>query len=175
MMKHLAIGFSFIFVLSAFMDKDQKKVEEYIAKAAFIYNFTKFIEWPESQKEGDFQIAILKDCPIKEPLEQIAANKRVNDRKINVLVLKTDELPATCHILFLPNTISTERLNEVLKFYSGKQTLIISEKKGMLTKGTGINFLIENQKIRFEINRKAMEKAQLSVSSQLLKLAKTVQ
>lgn len=175
MVHKLLIVFSLVFLLSGFEYVEQKKVEEYTAKAAFIYNFTKFIEWPENQSAGEFQIAVLKDCPIIAPLEQIAASKRVNERKISVSVLKSEELPGNCHILFIPSSIGSDRLTEVLKYYSGKQTLIITEKKGMLSKGSSINFLIEDQKIRFEINRKSIEKAQLNVSSQLLKLAKSVQ
>ena len=161
--------------LSSFDDLEQKKAEEYTAKAAFIYNFTKFIDWPDTQNSAEFHVAILKECPIKTALIEIAETKRVNDKRIDISVIHSEEYPSNCQILFIPNTISSAEIEAAVKFYSGRQTLIISEQHGMLNRGSGINFLIENHKIKFEINKKIIEKSHINISSQLLKLAKKVQ
>lgn len=164
-----------VFWLASAFGSEQKTAEEYSAKAAFIYNFTKFIEWSESPKSNEFTICVLKDSPIIEPLKQIASSKKVSEKKINVVVLKSENDTKDCSILFIPNTIPADKVSQIIKNFEEKNTLIICEKKGSLNRGAAINFILKDDKIKFEINRKSLDKANLKISSQLLKLAVKIQ
>jgi hypothetical protein len=142
-------------------------------KAVFMYNFTRYIDWPSEKKEGDFKIAILGNSPLTEELRTVASKKNVGAQKILIKNISslTDE---DFHIVFISAEKSAE-LGGVLNKYRDESTLVITDKKGLIQKGAGINFSIENGKLIFEINKGNIEKNGLKVSSQLLSLGKQVQ
>ncbi|TNE53939.1 MAG: YfiR family protein [Bacteroidetes bacterium] len=149
--------------------KSDEQVEEYTAKAAFVYHFTKFVHWPEYD-HPEFKITVFSESPIIEPLKKIAKNKYTQDKKIKVLV-GLENYSADCQVLFVPKDVSVSKVNEIVEFYSNKPTLIISERRGMLEQGVDINLLVRKNKIRFEINTQSLKTSGLNASSQLLKLA----
>lgn len=151
----------------------QSEVEEYAAKAAFIYNFTKFVEWEENalNSSSTFNIGVLGDSPIISPLQDLSSNKKINNKKINIIKYNNVNDIKNCHILFIPEGTSSEILRESSESSLVKNTLIITEKKGDLENGSAINFLIVNNKIKFEINLNSLNKNNIKASSQLLKLA----
>jgi len=156
------------FSFTSFRQKDQAK--EYNLKAAFIYNFTRYIEWKEAADQNEFIIGIIGSSPINDPLAEIVKTETVDNKKI---VVKQFSKPADitfCHILFISGK-SGFPLDDILAKITGKGTLIISEKDGYAEQGTGINFVIVNRKLKFEANVKAINAAGLTASSQLLKLA----
>ncbi len=161
---------SFLIFLTGFSQGFQSTADEYNLKAAFIYNFTRFIEWPVSGVGNNFIIGIVGDSPIDDPLAEIVATSTVNDKKIIITHFKKAEEISFCNILFIPKNSSIP-LETVLEKAASKGTLIVSEKEGCGKKGTAINFLIINSKLKFEANMKALNDAGLKVSSQLLKLA----
>jgi hypothetical protein len=158
-----------LFISSSF--RQDKENSEYKLKAVFIYNFTLYIEWDPSMKSDDFTIGVLGNSSIDGPLEEIARTKTCNGRKITIHHYNSpDELSQFfCQILFIPrNTNAT--LDAVLS-KTPKGTLTVSEKPGSAERGTAINFVIVDNKLRFESNPKAINSAGLKASSQLLKLA----
>jgi hypothetical protein len=159
------------FAVSAF--DIQSEVEEYQAKAAFIYNFTKFVEWEDNSlnKQPDFNIGVLGDSPIIKPLQELAGNKRINNKKINVIRYGSLNEIRNCLVLFIPDSTSPQVIKESTQSSNLKSTLIITERNGDLEYGAGINFLIVNNKIRFEINVNSLNRNNIKASSQLLKLA----
>lgn len=161
----LLLGYSF--------DLIQTEVEEYEAKAAFMYNFTKFVEWEDNSLNNTttFNICILGDSPIVEPLNELAANKKINNKKINIMKYRDADEITTCHILFIPENTSSENIKRSIQAVSVKNALIISEQKGDLDLGSAINFLIVNNKIKFEVNLNSLNRNNIKASSQLLKLA----
>jgi len=161
-------------IVVSFHSGSNKDIEEYNAKALFIYNFTKYIVWNDIDEKENFTIAVLKKCDIIEPLKQIAASKRIQNKKINISILKDDQQEVDCQILFLPEFINLENYINILKKINRKNVLIISENKKLFQRGTGINFLLIEDKIKFEINLTSIENAELKISSQLLKLATNV-
>ena len=169
MKKATAVLLLSIFFLFGFSDRNEKVVEEYAAKAAFVYNFTKFISWPKYES-NEFNICILKECPIAKSLQKIATKNSVKNKKIKVAVVK-NELPSKCQILFIPKTISVKQMRDIASYYRNKGVLIITEQRGMLDKGAGINFMIQHRKIRFEVDTETLKQSKLVASSQLLKLA----
>jgi hypothetical protein len=146
----------------------QGKEEEYNLKAAFVYNFTKYISWPATP-ENEFIIGIVGSSPIYEPLQEIARTKTINDKKIVIRTFDKAEEISFCDILYIPK-------NSPIQLYSilpkvGTGTLTISEEEGFAHQGTAFNFVLVKDKLRFESNMRALNSARLKASSQLLKLA----
>ena len=139
-------------------------------KAASIYHFTKYIQWQDINPSETFDIAAFEDSGIIAPLQEISKKRLVNSKKINVIPLQgMDEIP-NCHILFISNSVK-DQLPDVLEKVKGKNILTISDSAGFASEGVAINFVIIDNKIRFEINPGVCSQAGLKVSSQLLKLA----
>jgi hypothetical protein len=144
--------------------------QEYTIKAAFIYKFTNYIDWDSMIPGNEFVIGVVGPSPIKSELAEIARTKTVKDKKITVLQFnKPDEIGA-CNILFIPEK-SPVALDDILAKANNKGTLTISEKEGYAARGTGINFIVVDNKLKFEANPKAINASGLKASSQLLKLA----
>lgn len=147
--------------------------QDYKFHSLFIYNFTKYIEWPESYKSGDFVIGVLGKSDITTNLMKMAEVKTVGTQKIQVQVLNDIASMPKCHMLFIPSNQSS-RLEEALAAIENKPTLVISERPGLGKKGSGINFILEEGKWRFELNRAAIEQSSLKVSGELVKLGKLI-
>ncbi len=158
-----------LLLLSAFTSP-LENTEEYNVKAAFIYKFTNYIEWETPVPAGEFTIGVIGSSPIIKSLEQIARTKTVNYKKIVVKHFNEPEEIAGCQILFVSQNTSSP-LSSILIAAPQKGTLVISEKPGYCAMGTGINFVVIDNKLKFEANPKAIYSAGLSASSQLLKLA----
>lgn len=147
----------------------QSQVEEYNLKAAFVYNFTKYINWGPFAPEGEFVIGIVGQSPIYEPLQEIAQTKTVNDKKIVIRTFIKPEDITSCNILYISKNGSIPLYSVLEKVNSG--TLTISEEEGYARQGTAFNFVLVKDKLRFESNIRALNSTGLKASSQLLKLA----
>lgn len=147
-------------------------------KAAFIYQFTKYIEWPDQYSVGveqeAFLIEVVGDSPIFESLQELAKVKRVKDDPIKVVFVEniSDLEPANFVIVNSSDESVLRRIREKL---SGTGSVIISHADGFASKGAMINFFSEEGRLRFEINRGLVSEANLKFSSQLLKLARLVE
>jgi hypothetical protein len=148
---------------------DSQKVE-----TAFIYQFTNYITWPQNLNKDAFNISVLGVSPLTQELEGLAKTKTVKGRKIEIQQI-TDVAQLKRSDIVMITSSNEKHLDEVLKKTRGTGTLIISASKGFAERGGMINFYIEDGRIRFEINRAAMEKEKLQASSQLLKLAKLIE
>jgi hypothetical protein len=141
-------------------------------KAAFIYNFTKYIDWnfdATETNENDFVIGVIGNSPVTASLNEIAKENRVGYKRIVVRVFNSPEDIGSCNILFIPRR-SPFSLRSILEKVR-KGTLTISEEAGFARQGTAFNFVIINDKLKFETNLKAIASAGLKAGSQLLKLA----
>jgi len=147
----------------------QGSVREANLKAAFIYNFTKYIEWDSSAVQKDFVIGILGPSPVSGYLLEIAKTKSAKNKRILIYHYNKPEEIGSCNILFIPEK-TVFPLSTILE-HVGKGVLTISEQPGYANQGTALNFVIINDKLKFEANLKAMYTAGLNASSQLLKLA----
>jgi uncharacterized protein DUF4154 len=147
-----------------------KSEQDYKFQRTFIYNFTKYIQWPPSQQTGNFIIGVLGDSPITAELELLANSRSAGAQKFEIKKLNSISEISHLHMLFVPKS-KNGQIKSILKKVNGKSTLVITEGKGMAVKGGGINFIYVNGKPRFEINKKATDKSNLKVSSELMKLA----
>lgn len=152
----------------------QSDNKEYNLKAAFIYNFTRFIEWDTLNNYDEFIIGVINSSPITKAFEDIARTKTVNNKKIVIRHFYTAEEISYCNILFISEN-SKIPLDKILEKTKSKNTLTISEQEGYAKKGIAINFIVINAKLKFEANTKALNLARLTASSQLLKLAVIVE
>lgn len=165
-----------IIMTSSFFQLQKSEVEEYSAKAAFIYNFTKFVEWENGEEaSAPFVIGVVGESSIYKPLLGLAQSKKINNRKIEIIKFNTVADVSACQILFVPETSSHKNLKDCVDSKYTKHTLIITEKQGYLEYGSGINFMVVDNRIKFEINIASLTKANIKASSQLLKLAQNVQ
>lgn len=151
----------------------QGSEQEANLKAAFIYNFTKYIDWGNYNGRNEFVIDVLGDTPIENSLEQIAKDNTVNDKPIVVHILDNPSKARDCDILFISKDCGFT-LKKILSKIS-KGVLTISEQPGYAEQGTAFNFIIINNRLKFEANLNAISSAGLKAGSQLLKLAKIVE
>ena len=154
---------------SAFYTPQQSNEEEYNLKAAFIYRFTDYVDWG-TINDANFTTAILGESAITAPLKEIMKDKKIKNKSVDVKEYHNINDIGQCEILFVSKNYNGS-IESVLSKISDKPVLIITEQKGDGEKGAHINFLLSENKLRFEINLKAITKAGLHISSQLLQHA----
>ena len=146
---------------------------DYAIHANIIYRFTKYIDWPVYKKSGDFIIGIVGDSPLYDELKTFVANKMVGDQKIVVKRISASDASFNCHILFI-NEDESWNLKKIAATTAGTPTLIVSESDGLASKGSCINFLIDDEHLKLEINKNNIERRNLSIATELLQLGKIV-
>jgi hypothetical protein len=162
---HSKLILTFLFVLYGLIANAQVN---YKIHSLFVYKFTQYIEWPS--KTGDFVIGVVGNSPIQAELEAIAATKKVDTRSIVVKKMSASSDLSACHMVFVSEGQSNN-LTAILAKLQGKPILVVSETSGGAKKGAGINFVIVDDKMKFELNKGAVEKQGLKVSGDLTKLA----
>lgn len=139
-------------------------------KAIFLYNFTKYIEWPASYKQGDFVIGVLGSSPLVEELEKMALKSKVGTQSFIIKKFKDANEVSNCHMLYISNSKASS-MEAAINKLKKTHTLIITECGGCAKKGSAINFVSVNNKQRFELNKINAGKFGLQVSSNLATLA----
>jgi hypothetical protein len=146
-------------------------------KAAFIFQFRNYVTWPEERGGKDahnFIISIVgRDRVLLQELEILAKEKKMNNRQIEVKGVDAAERLIKSDIIVIA-THDLETLLEIVRKTKGDHALIVSQAEEFARKGSMINFYIEDERLRFEINLSAVKKENLQISSQLLNLAKLV-
>jgi len=152
-----------------------KPTDEYIVKAAFILNFTKFIKWNHEELDHDdkyFKIAILGDDPFGKSIETIG-NKKIKGKLLKIDYVKEINENIDYQILYISKS-EKENLNKIFDKIKFKNIVTIGDFKGFAEAGGIINFYKFKNKIRFEINIDIAKKNKLSIDSKLLNLAKII-
>lgn len=146
------------------------QAQTYKQHPLFIYSFTRYIQWPDSYNEGDFEILVLGDSPIIEELKAMAQAKKIGDRTIKVTKITTTTEIRKCNVLFLPVDQSGKH-TEVLQKVGVQSILVITEQPGLGASGSCINFITKDGKLAFELNQAALTKQNLKASSEITRLA----
>jgi hypothetical protein len=149
---------------------------EYQVKAAFLYNFAKFVEWPPdafATPDTPVGLCIMGSDPFGPDLDAIAGHQRVNGRPLSVRRLAESQPTSGCHILYLGIT-ERHRLATVLQGLNGAPILTVGEDEDFTQMGGGLRFFLFENRVRFEINLDATNKARLKLSAKLLALARVV-
>jgi hypothetical protein len=154
----------------------QEAPTEYQVKAAYLFNFLKFVEWPGdplADTHGRWVIGIVGDNPFGDELTQIVSGKTVQGHELLVRRFQSGEDLHACHILFI-STSEKKRLPSVLAALSGSNVLTVGDMDHFIESGGMIQFVMEEKRVRFAIDVGASSQARLKVSSKLLSLARTV-
>jgi hypothetical protein len=149
---------------------------EYQVKAAFLFNFAKFVEWPADAFPGAdaaLQICVLGQDPFGHEFEQVIADKNVNGHRIEVIHPSGVPQAKACQILFVAASAKPQ-MRETLRALRGASVLTVGDSDGFARMGGIINFVLDEGRVRFEINVKAAERAHLKVSARLLTVAKLI-
>lgn len=153
----------------------QRQVSEYQVKAAFLYNFAKFVEWPacgNCPASDVFTIGVLGQDPFGEEINTIEG-KRIKGKTLVVLKAATLDELKRCRVIFISGSVKDD-LTRVLKELMAHPVLTVGDTLGFAEAGVMINLYTAGNKVRFEINPEAAERVNLKISSQLLKLARIV-
>jgi hypothetical protein len=154
----------------------QEALPEYQVKAAYLFNFLKFVEYPiESFADplAPIVIGVAGEDPFGNALPQVVMGKTVQGRDLVIRLYHTGEDMRGAHILFI-SASERKRLPMILSSLRGSSVLTVADTAGFLDAGGMIQFLNENDRVRFAINADATSRAKLKVSSKLLSLAKVI-
>ena len=150
------------------------QASEYRLKAVFLERFTRFIEWPEKTSISDtskpFVIKIIGKNPFGDVLETIYSKTKIKNKPVKIYYISSLEEIEDCQILFIAASMESS-LQQILKYTNEKPILTISDHQGFGQRGVIINFFIENNKVRFEINEKSLNQSGLYMSYLLLNVA----
>ncbi len=156
--------------------RGQSPPTEYEIKAAFLYNFAKFVEWPAdafSDSRAPIVVGIVGEDPFGASLDAMVFGKSVNGR--GLVVKRVSEGPElrSCHILFISSS-RQKHLARILEILKDSGVLTVGEADRFTTSGGAIRFVLDENKVRFEINLDATGRARLKLSAKLLALARRV-
>lgn len=161
-----------VVILFASVSKLFSQSNEADVKAMFIFNFIKYVEWPQSKSDAVFRIGVFGKSPVSKSLEKVIAQKNKEGRRIELVDVAESEA-TDCQMLFISQSVSPK--NEVLtKMKQSNGILIISDESSKSEKWAAINLLTIDNKIRFEINLGAAKSGGVKISSQLSNLAVSV-
>jgi YfiR/HmsC-like len=150
---------------------------EYQVKAAFLFNFAKFIEWPSDtfkSEQSAINLCVFRHDPFGSALDEIIRGKVINNRAVLSRRISGLSDLKSCQLVFI-SSVEDKHLSEVIDSLKGTSALLVGEGEGFAERGGGIQLFQEDSKLRFAINPEAIQRARLTVSSKLLALAKIVQ
>ena len=151
--------------------------KEYQIKAAFLFNFAQFVEWPAAAFDGaeaPIRFCVMGENPFGGTLEQLVRGETINQRQLVVQSAADVQEASNCHLLFISNSEQT-RMGEILTGLGPGAVLTVSEVEKFAEHGGTLNFFMENNRIRFEVNPASAKRQGLRLSAQLLKLGRIVE
>jgi hypothetical protein len=168
MPQQLALALVFAGLVSA---AAQEVSLEYRVKAAYLFNLTRFVDWPASAfaNEPSFTVCVAETNPFGPVLSSTLAGETASGRAFASRVVGGDA--ASCHILFIPRGVSP---TPYLRRLGAAPVLTVGESPKFINQGGMVNFVLEDGRVRFEVNPQAAAKSQLKISSRLLQLARVV-
>lgn len=164
-----ALGLSWVLLFSSTAWSED--LSEYRLKAAFVYNFMVFTEWPP-EVAGKLTLCVM-GSDIGSALDVLVNDKSIGTRTVVVQRISERQPVAGCQVLFL-SPAAVADLPRILESLNGKSVLTLADSPGAAREGVSINMDLRDSKVVFEVNLKALRSAGLAVSSKLLRLAKAV-
>jgi hypothetical protein len=148
-----------------------RQAPEYALKAAFLYNFALFVEWPAESGTGLLRVCVLGTDPFGPILPDTLRGKAAGGRELRSAVVATREELAPCSIVFVPAAEAGSRPG-LLESLAGRPVLTVGESEGFLESGGIIRLYLDGEKLRFEVSAEAARRSKLKLSSRLLELAR---
>lgn len=155
-------------------EPDRKAQGEYQIKAAFVYNFIKFVEWPAESARGgaEMRLCVMGDVANMEPFKDLQGMEIVGKR-LTVTQVNERGPVEDCQVLFVASSLSP-RMKQVLGSLARKPILTIGDTDGYARQGVMINMYLERKRVRFEVNVRSARESGLQISTKLMSLAGTV-
>ncbi|WP_237754287.1 YfiR family protein [Geobacter sp. OR-1] len=141
-------------------------------KAAYIYNFTKFVDWSDDGGREPFRICVVGTDPIRTVLGELS-NREVKGRPIRIQRVKDLNALPQCHLMFISRS-EEQQLPFILQRLQGTQTLTVSDISQFSQKGGMVSFITEKDRVKIEISQRAVRQAGLKVSAKLFEIARVV-
>jgi uncharacterized protein DUF4154 len=153
----------------------QEKPTQYQVEATYLYNFSQFVAWPAAAATAanSFNICVLGQDPFGPALANIVADETVAGKSVAAKRVPTPQEAVNCRVLFISSSESG-RLKEILTILGGASVLTVSDLPEFTRRGGMVQFLLIEDRVRFEVNLAAAERARLTLSSELLKVATTI-
>jgi hypothetical protein len=151
-----------------------QQAPEYEVKAAFLYNFVNFVTWPAaavSKPSDALTLCVFGSDPFGSLLDRTIEGAVVGDRPLTVLRIREEDSVGRCDAVFVPAAAS-DRSADVLRAAADKPILTVGESPDFLAKGGMINFVLDNERVRFDIDVGAASASGLAISSRLLRVAR---
>ena len=170
----IAVSWGLLSVLDA--GAQASKPTDYQVKAAYLYNFGRFVEWPAkvtTASTGSFTICVLGEDPFGEALDATLAGETIGNQKVAARRISSPQMSADCQILFISSS-EAKRLNKIIEALDKSAVLTVSDIPQFSQRSGMIQFVLEGNRIRFEVNLAATQRAGLTLSSDLLKVATAV-
>ena len=146
---------------------------EYVVKAAFVYKFASFVQWPDRPGNFFLNICITGHDPFGGALERVINGKTVSGRRFQIRRLKRGDGPGDCQILFISSS-ERKRLPAIFDALQGSPTLTVGDVADFCESGGAINLTVVDTRVQLEINPAAVDRAGLQLSSRLMSLARIV-
>lgn len=134
-----------------------------------IFNFIKYIDWPDAAKSGNFVIAVYGDDNVFDQLNTFYANRPIKGQQAQIIKVNSLSDLNSAHVVYVADKKSSDFESLNSKF-NGKPTLIITDRSGLGKKGSCINFKEVGGKLKFEINQASFDSNKLKISSQLVSM-----
>jgi hypothetical protein len=152
-----------------------RPVSERSVKAAFLYKFASYVQWPNSESAGDSPIVIgvLGGTDFARELTELTAGRSVSNRTIRIRRLVRNEPVEDLDILFIGDEMR-EDLPRVLAATRERPILTVTESAGAIADGSIINFTVDAERVRFEVSLYAAEVGQIRLNARLLAVAQAV-
>ncbi len=138
-------------------------------KALFMFNFAKYIEWPNQNSQKEFIIGVYGNDEIIPELKKLAAARKINNRTIVVKSVKNPSEVPNANLFYIP-TQASGNIDKVTAYFADKPTLIITNKANLCTKGSGINYITQGGKMKYEIKKANITSHNLRVDTKLIAL-----
>ena len=152
----------------------ERQAEEHAVKAAFLFKFPAFVEWPNRPgPEVPFVIAVVGAEDVAEELRTLASGRTHNGREIQVRVASDAQGGSGAHMVYVGRAAAA-RLPALVRALAGAPVLVVTESAGALEQGSMINFVLADGRVRFDVAMDAAEATRLRISSRLLAVARSV-
>jgi hypothetical protein len=142
-------------------------------KAAFLFNFTKFIQWPAGPPQDGFRICTVAEPAFNTAVERTLSGESAGGRPLVRVSPATPEAARSCQILFV-GRLENDRLDRWLNAVRGAPVLVVGESSAAWTRGAQINFVLDENRVKFDVNQDAAAGSGLVISSKLLRVARKV-
>jgi len=174
-----AVALGLLLAITALSDcraQSPVQAEEYKVKAAFLYKFAGYVEWPPrafSHANSSIVIGVMDADALADELTDVVAGRTVDDRSVSVRKIRRGESTTGLQILFIGGS-DTARIAAALASVKGQPILTVTESESALALGTNINFVIVGDKVRFDVAPHQAESQNLKISARMLAVARKI-